>query len=75
MASLRESMTEIQTLTLDGLMPSVDILKIDGALASVHEKLKASIGTVKLAASTHTTANNYFKNVNSVLARSLHSKA
>ena len=69
MAPLRESMIVIQTLTLDGLMPSVDILKIDNASASVNKKLKASIGTVKIAASTHTTANNYFKNVNSVLAR------
>ena len=39
-------------------MPSVDILKIDGASASINEKLKASIGIVKLAMSTHTTANN-----------------
>ena len=50
-------------------MPSVDFLKIAGTSASVNEKLMASIGTVKLAASTHATANNYFKNVNSVLAR------
>ena len=57
MAPLRESMIVIQTLTLDDLMPSVDILKIDDASASVNEKLKASIVTVKLAASTHTTAN------------------
>ena len=69
MAPLRESTIATQTLTLDGLIPSDSILKIDGASASVNEKFKASIGTVKLAASTHTTANNYFKNVNSVLAR------
>ena len=66
---LRESMIVIQTLTLDDLMPSVNISKIDGASASVNEKLKASTGTIKLAASTHTNANNYFKNLNSVLAR------
>ena len=69
MPSLCESMIVIQKLTLDGLMPSVDFLKIDGAPASVNEKLKTSIGTVKLAASTHFTADNHFKNVNSVLAR------
>ena len=68
-APLRERMIVIQKLTLDGLMPSVDFLKIDGASASVNENLKALIGTIKLTASTHTTANNYFKNVNSVLAR------
>ena len=69
-------MIEIQELTLDaetakfyGLTPSVDFLKIDGASASVNEKLKASIDTADLAASTHATANNYFKNVNSVSAR------
>ena len=66
---LRDSMIVIQKLTLDGLMLSVGFLKIDGASASVNEKLKASIGTVKLAPLTHTTANNYFKNVYSVLAR------
>ena len=62
-APLPESMIVIQKLTLDSLMPSVDFLKIEGASASVNEKLKAAMGTVKLAASTHTTANNYFKNV------------
>ena len=66
---LRESMIVIQKLKLDGLMPSVDIIKINSTLAGVNKKLKASIGIVKLAASTHTTDNNYFKNVNSVLAR------
>ena len=71
---LRESMIVIQKLTLDCLMSSVDFLKIDGASASVNEKLKASIGTVKLAASTHTTANNYFKNLNSVLQNGFPSK-
>ena len=65
----RESMIVIQKLTIDGLMRSVDFLKIDCASASVNKKLKASIGTVKLAASTHTTANIFFKNVDSVLAR------
>ena len=69
MPPLRESMIVIQKLTLYGLMPCVEFLNIVGASASVNEKLKASIGTVKLAASTHTTANNYFKNVNSVLAK------
>ena len=69
MAPLRESMIVIQKLTLDSLMPSVDFLKINGASSSVYEKLKASIGTVKLAASKHITAKNYFKNANSVLAR------
>ena len=64
MAPLRESMIVIQKLTLDGLMPSVNFLKIDGASASVNEKLKTSIGTVKLAASTPTAANNCFKNGN-----------
>ena len=44
-ATLHESMIVIQTLMLDGLMPSVDILKIDCASASVNEKLKASTGT------------------------------
>ena len=68
---LRESMVVVQQLTLDGLMLSVNFLKIDGASASVNEELKTSIGTVKLAASTHTTTINYeyFKNVSSVLAR------
>ena len=42
-------------------MPNVDFLKIDGASGSVNEKLKSSIDTIKLAASKHTTANNYFK--------------
>ena len=71
-------MIVIQTLMLDGnpnidviqtLVPSVDFLKIDGASVSVNEKLKASIGSVNLAASMHATANNYFKNVDSVLAK------
>ena len=63
-------MIVIQKLTLHDLMPSVDLSKIDGASGSVNEKLKASIGTVKLAASTLTTVNNYnFNNVNLVLAR------
>ena len=61
-------MIAILKLTLDNLMPSVNFSKIDGASGSVNGKFKASIGTVKLAASTHATANNYFKNVNSVLA-------
>ena len=65
----RESMIVIQKLTLDGLMPSVDFLKSNGVSASVNEKLKASIGAVKSAGSTHATADNYFKNVNSILAR------
>ena len=70
MSPMRESMIVIQKLTLDGLMPSVNFLKIDGASAGVNEKLKVSISTVKLAASTHITENNnYFKNVNSVLAK------
>ena len=69
MAHLREFIIVIPKLTLDGLMPSVNFSKINGASDSVNEKVKASIGTVKLAASTLTTANNYFKNVNSVLAR------
>ena len=68
MVPQRESMIIIKKLKLDGLMPSVDFLKIDGASPSVNEKLKASTGTFKLAASTHTTANKYFKN-------SLHLKA
>ena len=59
-------MIVIRKLTHDSLMPNVDFLKIDGASAGVNEKLKASIGTVKLAASAHTTANNNFKNVNLV---------
>ena len=44
--------------------PRVDFLKIDGASASVNEKLMSSLDTVELAASKHTTANNYFKNFN-----------
>ena len=63
------SLIVIQKLVLDDLMPSLDFLKINDALASINEKLKASIGTVKLAASMHTTANNYFQDVNSVLGR------
>ena len=51
------------------VMPKVDFFKIDGASGSVNEKLKSSIDIVKLAASKHTTANNYFKNDNLVLAR------
>ena len=50
-------------------MPDLDFLKIDGASGSINEKLKSSIDIVKLAASKDTTANNYFKNDNLVLAR------
>ena len=76
MAPLHESIIVIQKFMpkrpkFYGLTPSVDFLKIDGASTSVNEKLKVSTGTVKLAASTHTTAINYFKNVNLVLARYL----
>ena len=49
--------------------PTSTFLKIDGASGSVNEKLKSSTDTDKLAASKHTTANNYFKNDNLVLAR------
>ena len=59
----------MKQLEFYGLTPSVDFLKINGVSASVNKKLKALLGYVKLAASTHTTAKNYFKTVNLILAR------